>query len=627
MHHRRKYWKNILSVLFVLFLLVHGAIWVHHHAYAVATPAPAGYWPFSEGSGTTASDFSGNGNTGTISGATWIAGQSGEALNFNGTSNYVDMGTPSPAALQFGTGSFTVMAWFKIPTTAGANTRVVSTGNNGSSSGYYIGLGSSGCGASTCVSGGLGSSPATDALFVSTSTTTYNDNNWHQEAMVIDRTAGTAQLYVDGVAQTLKLSASSCGSGAGTTSITLSGGTACANLNASGAEHFSIGSNNISSQYFTGGIDKVRVYGSALTSTQIGNIYNNDLTPAPVGYWPFDDGSGTTAEELSGNNYTGTINGATWTTAGKVNDALSFNGTSNYVSTTNSVVNTSLSFSVGAWVKLTALAANETFVSGGGTATAGFFLQYDHTQNQFSFRRPTSDAGGTNYYAYGTGSAPTTATWYYLVGVQDATAKTLSLYINGVMQGTATSDPSMYQATGNLEMGRGLYGSAQVDYVNGIIDEVRIYSSALSAAEVTNLYNNDVAAVAPATSNATFSGTVGSTATYTLPTTLTDELNPAPGWSLSITSTTLTSGANTLPTTASTITSVSSSPTLTNSITLPLTVPAATSAPTALDFFNTAAGTGTGAFTITPTISVIIPATAKTGTYTSTVTLTQESGP
>jgi hypothetical protein len=61
---------------------------------AILDPHPGlvGLWSFNEGSGTIAGDSSGNGNTGTISGATWITGQYGQALNFNGISDNVNFG-------------------------------------------------------------------------------------------------------------------------------------------------------------------------------------------------------------------------------------------------------------------------------------------------------------------------------------------------------------------------------------------------------------------------------------------------------------------------------------------------------------------------------------------------------
>ncbi len=137
-------------------------------------------------------------------------------------------------------------------------------------------------------------------------------------------------------------------------------------------------------------------------------------------------------------------------------------------------------------------------------------------------------------------------------------------------------------------------------------------------------------------SAATFSGTIGSTPTFTLPISGSDLTGGAAGWNLTITSTTLTSGGNTIPTTASNITGITanctsagtcSSPTLTSSTTYPVQIPAAVSAPAAIKFFSTAITTGSGVYTITPTIAVFIPGSTKTGSYTSTYTLLIVSGP
>ena len=110
------------------------------------------------------------------------------------------------------------------------------------------------------------------------------------------------------------------------------------------------------------------------------------------------------------------------------------------------------------------------------------------------------------------------------------------------------------------------------------------------------------------------------------------------GWNLTITSTTFTSGSHTLSTTASTI---NAAPTAacnsgcpvspTNTISYPMTVPAGSSPPAAVKFFDATAGTGkntgSGSYTITPTITIAIPANTFAGTYTSTVNVTIVSGP
>jgi WxL domain surface cell wall-binding len=122
---------------------------------------------------------------------------------------------------------------------------------------------------------------------------------------------------------------------------------------------------------------------------------------------------------------------------------------------------------------------------------------------------------------------------------------------------------------------------------------------------------------------------------YTVPLTLTDARGSGAGWNLTLTSTTFDDGAgHTLSTSASTIASVAmaciggnSCTSATNSITYPLTIPAAVSAPAAVKVFNSAANTGMGRLTITPTVNVAIPGNSYAGTYTSTLTVAAVSGP
>ncbi len=228
----------------------------------------AGYWPFDENSGTITYDSTSNHYNGTINGATWATGKFNSALNFNGTSNYVNMGTPS--ALEFNNTSFTVASWFKSTSTAGS--RMVSTGLSLWNSGFYLGLNNSSCNTG-CVSGDLGADGTTAHTVAFDTTTTFNDNQWHQAVMVIDQTAKTAQIYVDGVAQ--PLSKSFCGTVSGTT-INFS---TCSSVNTySTTEPFTVGAYKGAGgtyQFFSGSLDEVRVYGSALSSAQVQSLYPN----------------------------------------------------------------------------------------------------------------------------------------------------------------------------------------------------------------------------------------------------------------------------------------------------------------------------------------------------------------
>lgn len=127
------------------------------------------------------------------------------------------------------------------------------------------------------------------------------------------------------------------------------------------------------------------------------------------------------------------------------------------------------------------------------------------------------------------------------------------------------------------------------------------------------------------------------TQSYTAPLTAKDtSTGSSPGWNLTITSTQFTTGGGTprtLATTASTVVAVSSTcaggscVNPTNSITYPVAVPAGSTPPTAVKFFNAAAKTGQGTFTVTPTVNVSVPQNAYAGTYTTTLTLAIASGP
>jgi hypothetical protein len=115
-----------------------------------------------------------------------------------------------------------------------------------------------------------------------------------------------------------------------------------------------------------------------------------------------------------------------------------------------------------------------------------------------------------------------------------------------------------------------------------------------------------------------------------------DETGSGAGWHLTITSSQFTTGGGTprtFSTSASSITGVAvtcargtcTAPT--NSATYPVVVPAGSGPPTAVSFFSSAASTGMGDFTVTPTVQVSVPANTYVGTYTSTLTITVVSGP
>ena len=116
-------------------------------AHASATPtasAPSdmvAHWEMNEGSDEIATDSSGNGNAGTLSGPTWTigVGNIGGALHFDGTDDYVDVGTFDVIAGSAGNDGLTLAAWFKADSfiSTSADNRIISKSTGTSTQNHY----------------------------------------------------------------------------------------------------------------------------------------------------------------------------------------------------------------------------------------------------------------------------------------------------------------------------------------------------------------------------------------------------------------------------------------------------------------------------------------------------------
>ena len=134
--------------------------------------------------------------------------------------------------------------------------------------------------------------------------TAINDGNWHHIAVVWDYSgsgsSGTGKIYVDG------------------TDDTGSSSYAANNLDVSG-HTIKIGSPNYFSgeapNYFSGQANELRIWNDVRTESEIQAKKNLSLTGSEtglVGYWKFNQGSGSTLTDQTSNDNNGTINGATW---------------------------------------------------------------------------------------------------------------------------------------------------------------------------------------------------------------------------------------------------------------------------------------------------------------------------
>jgi hypothetical protein len=198
-------------------------------------------------------------------------------------------------------------------------------------------------------------------------------------------------------------------------------------------------------------------------------------TAGLVAAYSFNQGSGTTVADASGNGHTGVISGAAWTTQGRFGNALSFNGISEWVTVNSTgLLNLTTGMTVEAWVFPTATTGVREILIKEGSNVDIYNL---YARNWRGLPESNVFVGGSNRVAEGP-ALPLNA-WTHVAGTYDGT--TLRLYINGVQAASTAISGSITTSTGPLRIGgNSMWG----EYFQGRIDEVRIYNRALSQAEI-----------------------------------------------------------------------------------------------------------------------------------------------
>jgi len=214
----------------------------------------------------------------------------------------------------------------------------------------------------------------------------------------------------------------------------------------------------------------------------IGLSASSGAAPPPTGLvaaYGFEEGSGTTTADASGNGLTGTISKASWTTAGKFGKALVFSGASgSWVTVPNApALGLTTGMTVSAWVKPTsALPQWPTVVmkERSGELTYALYANSDTGQPNINY---TSGGSEVNLNA---GSTVSVNTWTYLAGTFDGS--TLRFYVNGQLVGSKATSAPIDVTSGVLRIGGDSVWSGEL--FPGVIDEVRIYNRALSQPEL-----------------------------------------------------------------------------------------------------------------------------------------------
>lgn len=464
-----------------------------------AACAPVAELGFEEGSGASASDTSGNGNTGTFAGgAAWALGKVGKGAYFDGVNSYVSVVDDN--SIDFASNQdFTVQAWVKtLPSqtdTAATDNSIIEKWTSAGGYPYVFRLlnQTSGNNGKVRVRRYDGTNnPGID------STKTINDNKWHHVVFV--KNGSLLSLYIDRLLD-------------GTATDTTTGTT-------TNASNLFIGQRGSNTNHFTGTLDQILIYNYARTPAQIAWDYDHGK---PIAYWDMDECQGSSVYDLSGNGLIGTINLSTTGSqtnalgvgtctesastpryngrTGKYNASLNFDGINDNVTVPDgALTDITGSFSISAWVKSAVtpstsygIVAKGSVAAGTTNAAYGLFLGATGT---FGFRVSGNNTTTTNINSIRALSANT---WHHVVGVYTAIGNGTSLldiYVDGVKSAAQVTTAPYPLATNNLTLKIGSSTDNSDNLIwpwNGQIDDVQIFNYPVTAAQVRNLYNQSSA--------------------------------------------------------------------------------------------------------------------------------------
>jgi hypothetical protein len=215
----------------------------------------------------------------------------------------------------------------------------------------------------------------------------------------------------------------------------------------------------------------------------------------PVGYWLFDETSGTSVARVGGGSLGALYGGVTLNVAGALScgdTAAAFDGTSGYIDFGNlSLADFGTSdFTIEFWaITRTPSSSFAYYLSKRSSCAFGDFWDILLAGNGTGFEVDNEDAG----HVYGSSNWPLTlfgdGKWHHFVFERQAT--TALFYLDGVLQSSnATMTPTTtanVTSIASMQTGLVLTGCSNQGptYFSGSMDELAIYHTALSASRVT----------------------------------------------------------------------------------------------------------------------------------------------
>jgi len=211
--------------------------------------------------------------------------------------------------------------------------------------------------------------------------------------------------------------------------------------------------------------------------------------------WHMDEGSGTSIDDSSANSNTGTFSGVTWVNpaadGGKwydrtdigfsTGESIQTNASTNYIVVSdNNTINPSAKITILLWFKAVSVTSGY-LISKGNIVDSN--LVYSVFLNAGRVLFYSSDDGVSFNSLQNDGSTVSTGQWYHLAAVYDGSVPTQKLYINGAARGgNVPSFSTLFDSSSDLIICNQKAGAS--NYFSGIIDEVSIYDTALTAAQI-----------------------------------------------------------------------------------------------------------------------------------------------
>jgi len=242
-----------------------------------------------------------------------------------------------------------------------------------------------------------------------------------------------------------------------------------------------VGRDHQDSRIMTSLIDEVRFFDRTITGEDVQRLMME--LPSPVAHWTFDDGAGAVALDSSGNGNDGVLIGDPQWVPGKIGGALELDGDGDFVDCGDSpVFDIPVDITVATWVNIAQFDKN---------------WQAIITKGDSSWRLHRSSSSSN--IAWGTtGVEPLDLTsvtaiddaeWHHLAGVYDGAQKLL--YIDGLLDVSADATGNISSNAYNVNIGEN--GEPMGRYLTGLVDDVRIYNVALSAAQIGEIIQGEAA--------------------------------------------------------------------------------------------------------------------------------------